>query len=130
MFVSSCQSVDMTIDIVKHEEGSFHVVASTLSLPRCCFHVVASEWSLPRCRFHVIASKLSQERERHGSHVHKASVLARAFFSEYVRDTLSDSAVMRSRTGTSSLSALDPLPGQEKWRRLAGGRFGFIALYL
>ena len=28
------------------------------------------------------------------------------------------------------LSALDPLSGQEKWRRLAGGRFGFIALYL
>ena len=24
----------------------------------------------------------------------------------------------------------DPLSGQEKWRRLAGGRFGFIALYL
>ena len=35
-------------------------------------------------------------------------------------------AVMRSRT----LSPLDPLSGQEKWRRLAGGRFGFIALYL
>ena len=43
---------------------------------------------------------------------------------------LSGSAVMRSTTGTSSLSALDPLSGQEKWRRLAGGRFGFIALYL
>ena len=28
------------------------------------------------------------------------------------------------------LSALDPLPGQEKWRRLTGGRLGFIALYL
>ena len=44
--------------------------------------------------------------------------------------TLSGSAVMRSRTGTNSLSALDPLSGQEKWRRLAVGRFGFIALYL
>ena len=36
---------------------------------------------------------------------------------------------MRSRTGTSPLSALDPLSGQEKWRRLAEGRFGFIAFY-
>ena len=43
---------------------------------------------------------------------------------------LSGSAVMRSRTGTSPLSALDPLSGQEKWRRLAEGRFGFITLYL
>ena len=41
---------------------------------------------------------------------------------------LSGSAVMRSRTKTSWLSALDVLSGQEKWRRLAGGRFGFIAL--
>ena len=70
----------------------FHVVASTFSLPRCRFHVVACEWSLPRYRFQVVA----RERERHGSHVHKASVLARAFFSYYVRDTLSGSAVMRS----------------------------------
>ena len=43
---------------------------------------------------------------------------------------LSGSAVMRSRTGTSSLPALDPLSGQEKLRLLAGGRFRFIALYL
>ena len=28
------------------------------------------------------------------------------------------------------LSALDPLSVQGKWHRLAGGRFGFIALYL
>ena len=28
------------------------------------------------------------------------------------------------------LSALDPLSGHEKWRCLAGGRFGFIVLYL
>ena len=28
------------------------------------------------------------------------------------------------------LSALDPLSGQEKWRRLAGGSFEFTALYL
>ena len=28
------------------------------------------------------------------------------------------------------LSAIDPLSGEEKWRRLAEGRFGFIALYL
>ena len=28
------------------------------------------------------------------------------------------------------ISTLDPLSGQEKWRHLAGGRFGFIALYL
>ena len=28
------------------------------------------------------------------------------------------------------ISTRDPLSGQEKWRRLAGGRFGFIALYL
>ena len=41
---------------------------------------------------------------------------------------LSSSAVVRSRTGTSS--HFDLLSGQEKWRRLAGGRFGFIALYL
>ena len=68
MFVSSCQSVDMTIDIVKHEVR-FHVVTSTLPLPRCRFHVFASTLplstlSLPSGRFHVIASKLSQERER------------------------------------------------------------------
>ena len=69
----------------------FHVVASTFSLPRCRFHVVASEWSLPRYRFQVVARE--RERETHGSHVHKASVLARAFL---VRDTLSGSAVMRS----------------------------------
>ena len=95
MFVSSCQSVDMTIDIVKHPCCHFHVAASTLSLPRFRFHVAASTLSLPSGRFHVIASKLSQERERerHGSHVHKGSVLARAFL---VRDTLSGSAVMRS----------------------------------
>ena len=42
---------------------------------------------------------------------------------------LSCSAVMRSRTGTSSLFALDPQSGQEIWRRLAEGRFGFIALH-
>ena len=60
MFVSSCQSVDMTIDIVKHEVR-FHVVTSTFSLPRCRFHVVASDWSLPRYRFQVVA----RERERH-----------------------------------------------------------------
>ena len=72
----------------------FHVVASTLSLPRCRFHVVASTLSLfyrgvtfkfltkiltasllfynmgppllsfPRCRFHVIASTLSLPRCR------------------------------------------------------------------
>ena len=43
---------------------------------------------------------------------------------------LSGSAVMRSGTGTSSPSALDPLLEQEKRRCLTGGRFAFIALYL
>ena len=49
------------------------------------FHVVASELSLPRCRFHVVT-----RGKEHGSHVHEASVLARAFnfFSIYVRFSL------------------------------------------
>ena len=44
---------------------------------------------------------------------------------------LSGSAVM-NRVGLElvRLSALNPLSGQEKWRRLAGSRLGFIALYL
>ena len=109
----------------------FHVVASTFSLPRCRFHVVASEWSLPRYRFQVVA----RERERHGSHVHKASVLARAFFSYYYKSVTRSlvqpwCGVGLDATGTSSLSALDPLSEQEKRRRLAGGRFGFIAYIL
>ena len=61
-----------------------------------------------------------------------ASVPTRALEARALKrsNALSGSAVMRSRTGTSLLSAVDPLPGQEKWRRLAAGRFGFIALYL
>ena len=140
MFVSSCQSVDMTIDIVKHEVR-FHVVTSTLPLPRCRFHVFASTLPLPRCRFRVVASTLSlpscrkRERERHGSHVHIANVLARAFFSYYYKSVTRSlvqpwCGVGLDATGTSSLSALDPLSGQEKRRRLAGGRFGFIAYIL
>ena len=46
------------------------------------FHVVASELSRPRRRFHVVT-----RGKEHGSHVHEASVLARAFnfLSIYVR---------------------------------------------
>ena len=43
---------------------------------------------------------------------------------------LSGSAVMRSRTGTSSHFRSRSAVRAKKWRRLAEGRFGFIALYL
>ena len=137
MFVSSCQSVDMTIDIVK-PWGSlpcchFHVAASTLSLPRFRFHVAASTLSLPSGRFHVIASKLSQERERDMAAMFTKLACLHALFSHtksVTRSLVQPWCRVLDATGTSSLSALDPLSGQERRRRLAGGRFGFIAYIL
>ena len=103
----------------------FHVVASTLSLPRCrsftgglhlnsqqrfwlqlyCFTMcvpllpfpcVASTLSLPRCRFHVVASTLSLPRCRF--HVVASTLsLPRCRF-HVVASTLSLSGTPRNRT--------------------------------
>ena len=136
MFVSSCQSVDMTIDIVKHEVR-FHVVTSTLPLPRCRFHVFASTLPLPRCRCRVVASTLSlpscRKRERDMAAMFTKLACLHALFSHtksVTRSLVQPWCGVLDATGTSSLSALDPLSGQEKRRRLAGGRFGFIAYIL
>ena len=107
----------------------FHVVTSTFSLPRCRFHVVASEWSLPRYRFQVVA----RERERDMAAMFTKLACLHALFSHtksVTRSLVQPWCGVLDATGTSSLSALDPLSGQEKRRRLAGGRFGFIAYIL
>ena len=107
----------------------FHVVASTFSLPRCRFHVVASEWSLPRYRFQVVA----RERERDMAAMFTKLACLHALFSHtksVTRSLVQPWCRVLDATGTSSLSALDPLSGQERRRRLAGGRFGFIAYIL
>ena len=109
----------------------FHVVASTFSLPRCRFHVVASEWSLPRYRFQVVARE--RERERDMAAMFTKLACLHALFSHtksVTRSLVQPWCRVLDATGTSSLSALDSLSGQEKRRRLAGGRFGFIAYIL
>ena len=78
----------------------------------------------PRSNFPKRGGDGASQRERGGGRESRAKK-ARALKRSYV---LSGSAVMRSRTRTSPLSAHDPLSGQEKWRRLAEGRFGFITL--
>ena len=78
----------------------------------------------PRSNFPKRGEDGASQRERGGGRESRAKK-ARALKRSYV---LSGSAVMRSRTRTSPLSAHDPLSGQEKWRRLTEGRFGFITL--